>query len=86
MELEIVHPDALKRLMRSINGKAVEVSSLELARKKLNWPDLSRKPPEEHIRKAAEDLASLLLNPPEEFDVRELPGRYYTIQIGRVKA
>lgn len=86
MALEIVRPDALKRLMSSINGNTVRVSSLELARMKLNWPKNSERPPRSHLYVAYKELDSMIKNPPDGFEVREAPGEFFSIYIRREKS
>ncbi len=84
MDLEIVRPDALKRLMSSVNGRTVIVSTMDLAKKKLNWPKASIAPPETLLKEARWDLYYLLKNPPDNMVVQEVSGsRHFSISIRR---
>jgi hypothetical protein len=83
--MEIVRPDALKQLMQNINGHAVTVSSLGLARAKLNWPIRSQLPPPSILRSCAHELLLLSDNPPLGFKVDEIPGEYFSVKIDKVR-
>jgi len=84
--LEIVRPNALKLMMSNINGHALTISSLELARAKLNWPVRSQLPPPSMLRSCAQELCLLSDNPPEGFVVDEIPGEYFSVKIDKVRA
>lgn len=85
MELEIVRPNALKRLMNDANGASIRITSIDLAKLKLNWPKNSIHPPHSHIVAASLDIDNLLNNTPDGWEVEEIGGKYYSILIRRVE-
>jgi hypothetical protein len=85
MPLEIVRPNALKEMILSANGHALHLSSLELARAKLNWPVRSQFPPPQIIRSCANELFIISENPPEGYEIDEIPGEYFSVAIHKVR-
>ena len=81
--LEIVRPDALKRLISSVNGSTYRISSVDLARMKLNWPKNSIRPPHPLIYSCAIELHDILNNPPDGFEAEEIQGKYLCIELRR---
>jgi hypothetical protein len=71
--------------MALANGHPIHISSLELARAKLNWPVRSQFPPIELIHSCSRELLTMSNNPPEGCDIVEIPGKYFSVAIYKVR-
>lgn len=74
---------ALRSLLAQVNGSAVRIAPVDLARRIENTPPRQH-PTRELIIYCYPIIANLAAHPPEGFAVEEMPGRNFCIEIRRI--
>jgi hypothetical protein len=76
--------DALKHLLRKVNGVPLTISSKDLAREMYHLPNGAHSPPTKAVMMAGWSLAVTFNNPPAGFSVELVSIAPYTLRFERL--